>query len=70
MKTGKSASVVTAETTQHFRKQLQAADMSFDRERCFNTSDPEYYKRTQRFFAQLFEKGLAYRKDGIVNRCE
>ena len=70
MKTGKSASVVTAETTQHFRKQLQAADMSFDRERCFNTSDPEYYKRTQRIFAQLFEKGLAYRKDGIVNRCE
>ena len=42
---------------------------SFDWDRVFNTCDPEYYKWTQWFFLQMFERGLAYRKASNVNWC-
>ncbi|MEY4137476.1 MAG: hypothetical protein RL205_1604 [Actinomycetota bacterium] len=42
---------------------------SFDWDRVFNTCDPEYYKWNQWFFLQMFERGLAYRKDSAVNWC-
>ena len=37
--------------------------------RRLHTSDPEYYKWTQWFFEQFYKKGLAYRKDSMVNWC-
>ncbi|CAN5379429.1 leucine--tRNA ligase [soil metagenome] len=40
---------------------------SFDWSRELHTSDPEYYKWNQWLFLQLFEKGLAYRKESWVN---
>jgi len=42
---------------------------SFDWSRELHTSDPEYYKWNQWLFLKLYEKGLAYRKDGNVNWC-
>ncbi|WP_344753353.1 leucine--tRNA ligase [Gryllotalpicola koreensis] len=42
---------------------------SFDWSRELHTSDPEYYKWNQWLFLKLYEKGLAYRKDGSVNWC-
>lgn len=42
-----------------------AADWS----RRLHTSDPEYYKWTQWLFEQFYKKGLAYRKDSMVNWC-
>jgi leucyl-tRNA synthetase len=42
---------------------------SFDWDRVFNTCDPEYYRWNQWFFLQMFERGLAYRKDSNVNWC-
>jgi len=42
---------------------------SFDWDRVLHTSDPEYYKWNQWLFLQMFEKGLAYRKDSAVNWC-
>ena len=42
---------------------------SFDWDRVFNTCDPEFYKWNQWLFLQLFERGLAYRKDSAVNWC-
>ncbi len=42
---------------------------SFDWERTFNTCDPEFYRWNQWLFLQLFERGLAYRKDSKVNWC-
>ena len=42
---------------------------SFDWDRVFNTCDPEYYKWNQWLFLQLYERGLAYRKDSAVNWC-
>jgi leucyl-tRNA synthetase len=42
---------------------------SFDWSRRLHTSDPEYYKWTQWLFLRFFERGLAYRKGGLVNWC-
>ena len=42
---------------------------SFDWDRVLNTCDPEYYKWNQWLFLQMYERGLAYRKDSAVNWC-
>jgi len=42
---------------------------SFDWSRRLHTSDPEYYRWTQWLFLRLYERELAYRKDGLVNWC-
>ncbi|GGI48407.1 leucyl-tRNA synthetase [Agromyces flavus] len=42
---------------------------SFDWSRELHTSDPEYYKWNQWLFLKLYEKGIAYRKAGLVNWC-
>lgn len=69
IKTGKSARQATKDNIVNFKEQIKAINLQFDPEREFATSDPEYYKRTQWIFARLFEHGLAYKKDGLVNRC-
>ncbi|MET9342620.1 leucine--tRNA ligase [Nonomuraea sp. NPDC003804] len=43
--------------------------ISFDWSRRLHTSDAEYYKWTQWLFLRFFERGLAYRKGGLVNWC-
>ncbi|MGV9538954.1 leucine--tRNA ligase [Streptosporangium sandarakinum] len=43
--------------------------ISFDWSRRLHTSDPEYYRWTQWLFTRFFERGLAYRKGGLVNWC-
>ena len=42
---------------------------SFDWDRTLNTCDPQYYHWNQWLFLQMFERGLAYRKDSSVNWC-
>ncbi|ADG89132.1 leucine--tRNA ligase [Thermobispora bispora] len=42
---------------------------SFDWSRRLHTSDPEYYRWNQWLFLRFYERGLAYRKDGLVNWC-
>jgi leucyl-tRNA synthetase len=42
---------------------------SFDWTRRLHTSDPEYYRWNQWLFLRFFERGLAYRKGGLVNWC-
>jgi leucyl-tRNA synthetase len=69
IKTGKSARQATKDNIVNFKEQIKAINLRFDPEREFATSDPEYYKWTQWIFARLFEHGLAYKKDGLVNRC-
>ncbi|WP_121149372.1 leucine--tRNA ligase [Microbacterium sp. AG1240] len=43
--------------------------VSFDWSRVLHTSDPDYYRWNQWLFERLYERGLAYRKDGAVNWC-
>ena len=69
MKVGKPASEVTQENISNFIAQCKLMDRSYDRDREFATSSPEYYKWTQWIFQQLFKAGLVYRKEAFVNRC-
>ncbi|MBG0830567.1 leucine--tRNA ligase [Planomonospora sp. ID67723] len=43
--------------------------VSFDWSTRLHTSDAGYYKWTQWLFLRFFERGLAYRKGGLVNWC-
>ncbi|GAB1821545.1 leucine--tRNA ligase [Herbidospora sp. RD11066] len=43
--------------------------ISFDWTRRLHTSDAAYYKWNQWLFTRFFERGLAYRKGGLVNWC-
>ncbi|HMT00836.1 MAG TPA: leucine--tRNA ligase [Candidatus Absconditabacterales bacterium] len=69
IKQGKPAHQVTSENIENFKRQMNKMELSYDREREVTTSNPDYYKRTQRIFTKLFEKGLAYRKQAFVNWC-
>ena len=50
-------------------EQSRKIGLSFDWDRTFCTSDPDYYKWTQWIFLQLLKEGKAYKKKGIVNFC-
>jgi leucyl-tRNA synthetase len=49
------------------RASMKRYAASFDWSRVLHTSDPEYYKWNQWLFLELYNKGLAYRKDSWVN---
>jgi len=50
----------TYKNIENFRRQLKMLGLSYDWDREFATSDPEYYKWTEWFFELLFKRGLAY----------
>ncbi len=52
---------------EHMRTQLQAMGYAFDWSREFATCQPDYYVHEQRMFVRLMKKGLAYRKNSVVN---
>uniref|UniRef100_A0A8C4Q0U7 leucine--tRNA ligase n=1 Tax=Eptatretus burgeri TaxID=7764 RepID=A0A8C4Q0U7_EPTBU len=51
----------------HMREQLKNLGFCFDWHREITTCRPDYYKWTQYLFVKLFEAGLAYQKEAIVN---
>ncbi|MDD4699595.1 MAG: leucine--tRNA ligase [Oscillospiraceae bacterium] len=61
--------VITQKNIANFKRQLKSLGFSFDWSREINTTDPQYYKWTQWIFLQLFENGLAYKKEMAVNWC-
>lgn len=69
IRTGTHPSLSTQQNIDHFRIQLQALGLSYDWDREFATSDPSYYKWTQWIFTQLYQKGLAYEAEVLVNYC-
>ena len=48
---------------------MRSWGISIDWSREFGTHEPRYYRWTQWIFLQLFERGLAYRKEAAVNWC-
>lgn len=60
---------VTKDNVEHFKRQLKNIGLSFDWSREVNTTDPAYFKWTQWIFIQMFNKGLAYKKEMSVNWC-
>ncbi|MBQ6153472.1 MAG: leucine--tRNA ligase, partial [Ruminococcus sp.] len=61
--------IVTKNNVERFKKQIRSLGISFDWSREINTTDPDYYKWTQWIFLQLFQHGLAYKKEMAVNWC-
>ena len=63
--------VPPAEWTTHniasMKAQFLKLGNAIDWQREISTCDPNYYRWEQWFFIKLFEKGLAYKKSGIVN---
>ncbi len=57
----------TRQNIAHMREQLRAMGFAIDWSREFATCDPDYYVHEQRMFVRLFQQGLVYRKDSIVN---
>ncbi len=57
----------THENIASMREQLKSMGLSIDWSREFATCDPEYYAHEQRMFLKFLEKGIAYRKESIVN---
>ena len=57
----------TKKNTETMKKQLKLLGLSLDWDKEISTCDPEYYKHQQKFFLELFEKGLVYKKDTYVN---
>ncbi|MDX1578699.1 MAG: class I tRNA ligase family protein, partial [Gemmatimonadota bacterium] len=53
----------------NFERMLRAAGLMTDWSRTVDTTDPGYYKWTQWLFIQLFEAGLAEKKEAPVNWC-
>ncbi|RRJ87901.1 leucine--tRNA ligase [Gulosibacter macacae] len=49
------------------RESMRRYAASFDWNRVIHTSDPEYYKWNQWLFLEMYRKGLAYRKESLVN---
>ena len=69
IKTGIHPNVITKENIEKYTKQLKSLGFSFDWDRVFSTTDPEYYKWTQWIFLKLYEKGLAYKQKIPINWC-
>ncbi len=49
------------------REQLKSMGFSYDWSREVTTCLPEYYQHEQRFFLEFVKRGLAYRKEAVVN---
>ena len=57
------------ENIKTFKRQMQTLGFSFDWDREFSTTDPEYYKWTQWQFLQFYKHGMAYKATAPVNWC-
>ena len=68
--TGNHPSKFTFENIDNFRKQLKNLGFSYDWDREFSTTDPDFYKWTQWIFKRLYEDGLAKEVEMPVNWCE
>jgi len=69
IKHGMHPAVWTKNNIDHMRKQLKSLGFSYDWSREISTCDPSYYKWEQKIFIEMFKRGLAYRKKGLVNWC-
>ncbi|MFL6646444.1 MAG: leucine--tRNA ligase, partial [Sulfurifustaceae bacterium] len=57
----------TYDNIAYMKKQLQSLGFAIDWTRELATCKPDYYKWNQWLFLRLLEKGLAYKKSGVVN---
>ncbi|MBW6457077.1 MAG: leucine--tRNA ligase [Trueperaceae bacterium] len=58
---------LTYERIDRMEKQFEQMGAMFDWSKKVVTCDPEYYRWNQWVFLRMFERGLAYRKESLVN---
>ncbi len=69
IKTGVHPRESTAESIASFQRQFRSWGISIDWSRELGTHEPSYYRWTQWIFLQLYEAGLAYRREAAVKWC-
>ena len=57
----------TKKNIETMKSQLKKLGLSIDWEREISTCNKDYYKHQQKFFLELYDKGLVYRKESYVN---
>ncbi|HEX2492134.1 MAG TPA: class I tRNA ligase family protein, partial [Steroidobacter sp.] len=67
MKNGVPPAQWTYENIAYMKRQLLAIGPVIDWDRELATCQPEYYKWNQWLFLRMLEKGIAYKKTGVVN---
>lgn len=69
IKTGVHPEITTSKNIETFKRQLKMLGFSYDWDREIATSSKDYYKWTQWIFTKLYNKGLAYESEMMVNWC-
>ncbi len=69
IKNGSHPKAWTYDNIDYMKNEFYALGFSFSRERELATSDELYTKFEQSFIIDMYEKGLLYRKKGMLNWC-
>ncbi|WP_293679913.1 leucine--tRNA ligase [uncultured Phenylobacterium sp.] len=67
MERGVDPKAWTYENIDRMRAELKELGLSIDWSREFATCEPGYYGKQQAWFLDLYERGLVYRKESVVN---
>jgi len=67
MKAGMAPAKWTYDNIAYMKKQMYAVGLAIDWSRELATCKPDYYRWNQWFFLKMLEKGIAYKKTGVVN---
>lgn len=67
IKHGMAPAKWTGENIAYMRNQLKRLGFGYDWDREITTCEPEYYRWEQWLFGRLLDKGLAYKKQAVVN---
>ncbi len=69
IRTGQHPRISTEKNIARYIEQLSSLGFSYDWSRVLRTSDPSFYKWTQWIFLQLYQAGLAYEDEMLINWC-
>ena len=69
IKTHQHPKNVVEQNIKTFSNQMKSLGFSFDWDRAFSTTDPDYYKWTQWQFIEFYKHGMAYKTETNVNWC-
>ena len=69
IKTNTHPREITDQNIAKFTNQLKSVGFSFDWSRVIDTTQEDFYKRTQWIFLKMFENGLVFRDKTLVNYC-
>ena len=67
MKEGVAPAKWTHDNIAYMKRQMQAVGLAIDWSRELATCEPGYYRWNQWLFLKMLERGIAYKKTGVVN---